>query len=1072
MRTPTASDKRIFRPRIALAAITSVAVTTLLAGLGFAAAQSPAGIEAVEDCINPPVQVVTDPTGDQGAGNPEQKDIQFVSLSEDYRFIANARLVCRLKVANLNTIPPDEIWRVRFTYTPPGGTATVYQVSMTSDANSIVNFDYSTVANNMVTPRGAIEAGSYTTDGLITMAINLSKIDNPAAGSQLTAVNGLTQKNVGGTLFTGQDSTSNQNYTIRPMNAACVPVVLPPPPSPATYLKGGINFSPNYTTRAPYIGQDVEPSVRVDKFGNAYTAPIRGVPAGTDLWYFDLRPTVSGAPNPMYDPFMRNPIYRGQPDSITGAQEASVGGDGGGDVDMAVAFVPEAMENPASPPALAYSSLVLANISTQRSLDRGATFLKNPLGNVTGGVPGDDRQWQEFFGADYTYLIYRTLAPAITQVQRSVDRGLTYGNTTVVGTIGQVGGIDVDQNDGTIYISGGNGIVAVGVPPVPGPPSPTSLPPANYTIYNVAGTGNANIFFTVKVADDGTAYVCYSNGSIINIKYTKDKGETWSEAIRVSDGPETATSIFPWLETGPAGTIGVVWYGTDKVTFRDDNALWNVFYALGTNVTSSTPVFQQVKASDHVIHGSNISLSGLPLPGEPPPNRNLADYFQVAFDPTGAAVIAYSDDHNDISGHNYVTRQISGPSLKGPDVPAPVEGSGLPAPAYEPLPRAASVGGIPGSQVSDFPRDVSSGGNPQTGGTVVLPNEDPTDILSVLYSTEGTAAAPVLVVTMVVSELTAIPPSTNWRMNFTANAPDSVLSPTGEYTFGVSDDGDQFFVRATTDAAGAQTFVYGTGVRNFSGAIVQTDKGAADMGAFNQANGTITIKVAVSKLNAALAAGRPQLGLGTILTGLRATNFTTAQGSGNNRQDTARGGTQYPISFPITGVTAVSTKSHGGGSAYAIDLPAGNQPGVESRTGGPNGEYTVVLTFPDQLTSVAGASVTSGTGKVTSGAISNTNPQQYIVNLTGVANDQVLTIGLHSVNDSTGKHSSLVPIQMGVLIGDTNGDRSVNSGDATETRNRSGELVTQDNFRSDVNSDGTINSGDAAIVRSRSGTGL
>jgi len=76
----------------------------------------------------------------------------------------------------------------------------------------------------------------------------------------------------------------------------------------ATYIKGGMTFSPNYTTRAPYIGQDVEPSVRCDKFGNCYVAAIRGVPGGTDLWYFDLRPTVNGSPNPNYDPFMRNPI--------------------------------------------------------------------------------------------------------------------------------------------------------------------------------------------------------------------------------------------------------------------------------------------------------------------------------------------------------------------------------------------------------------------------------------------------------------------------------------------------------------------------------------------------------------------------------------------------------------------------------------------------------------------------------------------------------------------------------------------------------------------------------------------
>ena len=56
-----------------------------------------------------------------------------------------------------------------------------------------------------------------------------------------------------------------------------------------------------------------------------------------------------------------------------------------------------------------------------------------------------------------------------------------------------------------------------------------------------------------------------------------------------------------------------------------------------------------------------------------------------------------------------------------------------------------------------------------------------------------------------------------------------------------------------------------------------------------------------------------------------------------------------------------------------------------------------------------------------------------------------------------------------VLLGHSNGDRAVNSGDAQQTRNRSGQLTDSTNFRSDVNTDGTVNSGDAFIVRSRSG---
>jgi hypothetical protein len=55
-------------------------------------------------------------------------------------------------------------------------------------------------------------------------------------------------------------------------------------------------------------------------------------------------------------------------------------------------------------------------------------------------------------------------------------------------------------------------------------------------------------------------------------------------------------------------------------------------------------------------------------------------------------------------------------------------------------------------------------------------------------------------------------------------------------------------------------------------------------------------------------------------------------------------------------------------------------------------------------------------------------------------------------------------------VGDTNGDRFVNSGDALQTRTRSGQATDATNFRSDVNADGFINSGDTTLVRARSGT--
>ena len=213
-------------------------------------------------------------------------------------------------------------------------------------------------------------------------------------------------------------------------------------------------FSPNMTLTAPMSQDDGEPSSRCDAMGNYYVVGIRGVPAGVDLWHFDLNPN-----SPTYDPLLLNAQYRGQPDGFSPDSQAEVGADGGGDVDIAVG---NGASGPNNVPTLAFSSLAIANVSVATSSDLGNSWTKNPAGNVTGGAPVDDRQWMAFYGSKQVYLYYRTFDPAVSQVQVSTDGGLSYGPATTAGTLGQAGSIDVDQHDGTVYLSGSNGQVAVG----------------------------------------------------------------------------------------------------------------------------------------------------------------------------------------------------------------------------------------------------------------------------------------------------------------------------------------------------------------------------------------------------------------------------------------------------------------------------------------------------------------------------------------------------------------------------------------------------------------------------------
>jgi hypothetical protein len=675
------------------------------------------------------------------------------------------------------------------------------------------------------------------------------------------------------------------------LQSATSPSATPPPMRFANYIMGGITFSNSIPLKAPTTLRDGEPSNRTDFAGNAYVGAIRGFPAGVDIWRFDLNPL-----SPSFDPNMRVPIYRGQPDAFSpAASEAELGGDGGGDIDLAVPF---SLPPNQSQPTLSFCSLIAANISTGNSTDRANTFQKNPAGNGTGGVIVDDRQWQEFLGNTTVYMWYRTLQPAVTQIQRSDDGGLTFGPAVTAGNTTQVGPLDVHQSDGVVYAGTSQGTVAVGTPAGPG------LPPASYTVTNAASDPNgvAHLFFVTKVADDGTpngtVYVCYSNDKDILLKHSTDKGATWSLPVRVSN-VGTDTNVFPWMETGPTqGSVGIVWYGT--VGGNDDNAEWKVYYAQSFDAHTNNPTFRlaEVTEPEHIIHAANISEGGLTGAN----NRNLIDYFQVSFDPQGAAVIAYTDDHNDYDGHTYVARQVSGPSIRGGSLPPVAEGNALVIPpgtttvsSDEVMPPR--VPGLNGEQVVDFAQDLQEGNIPR------IHQPDASDVLTTRYDTSGSGNTLAIAATMRVSDLSVIPGQTTWQMSFAVNASHNVMSPLGTYSFAASDHADQFYLEADTDVSGAMTYTYGLVQRANDGKLIYTMLGAADAGEFNQNDNSVSVQVSVAKLNAVLAtAHRPPIGNGTVVAGLRSRSYTievvppvSGQGSRQGRRDIARGGTQFVV---------------------------------------------------------------------------------------------------------------------------------------------------------------------------------
>jgi hypothetical protein len=167
--------------------------------------------------------------------------------------------------------------------------------------------------------------------------------------------------------------------------------------------------------------------------------------------------------------------------------------------------------------------------------------------------------------------------------------------------------------------------------------------------------------------------------------------------------------------------------------------------------------------------------------------------------------------------------------------------------------------------------------------------------------------------------------------------------------------------------------------------------------------------------------------------------------------------------------SAVSRKTHGDAGTFDIPLPLSGNPGVECRTGGETGDYTLVFTFTNNVTS-GNASVTGGIGGVFGPPIFSSNTMT--VNLIDVDGVQTLTVTLTNVMDVFSQVLPNASVSMGVLLGDVNGNDVVNASDVSLTKSQVGAPVSGSNFREDVNANGLINSVDVAQVKSQVGTAL
>ena len=256
------------------------------------------------------------------------------------------------------------------------------------------------------------------------------------------------------------------------------------------------------------------------------------------------------------------------------------------------------------------------------------------------------------------------------------------------------------------------------------------------------------------------------------------------------------------------------------------------------------------------------------------------------------------------------------------------------------------------------------------------------------------------------------------------------------------------------------------------GILYVSNYGAGSIGSYDAATG--------ATLDAALITGLSGP-LGIALSG-DGTNLYVANRDGNTIglfPTSGGGGDPDFIDIGLSGptglavvdslrlVSAVSRKQHGTAGPFDVNLPLVGEPSLECRNS--SGKHKFVFSFNNPVVS-GDATVIFGIGTVHGSPVFLGNTM--IVNLTGVADVQKITVTLTDVTDTSAHVVASKDVRANMLIGDTRGNKIVTNLDVNQTRHQVGMPVTSANFREDVKADGSIITADVRQVQSRRGNSV
>jgi len=196
-----------------------------------------------------------------------------------------------------------------------------------------------------------------------------------------------------------------------------------------------------------------------------------------------------------------------------------------------------------------------------------------------------------------------------------------------------------------------------------------------------------------------------------------------------------------------------------------------------------------------------------------------------------------------------------------------------------------------------------------------------------------------------------------------------------------------------------------------------------------------------------------------------------AAGVGVFRRDTSwtpySGAITFALSPPAPALqSVVSRKVHGAAGTFDLPLSAAAlNPTTEPRMGP---AQTLVFAFDKPIQS-ATVTVTEGTAAASAPTFSGNNVS---VDLTGVANQQYVTVSLSNVASTDGGTGGSGAIRVGFLLADVNQTRVVSVADLALVNAQLAQFVNATNFILDVNASGTLSVADKGLANASLTTAL